>query len=491
MSQKGFGKGSGLFNGFIPAGMDHTERTRVLFWVFTLFVWFACGTQPSIGKQPNILFLFADDLSYETVGFAGVEPVSTPNLDQLARRGLVFTHAYNMGGWNGAICVASRSMLMTGRTLWRAHALDGSLGKERDEGRVWPEAMRRAGYRTYFSGKWHVNAKAENWFDVIKHLRPGMPPDDETAYNRPAANGQDSWSPTDKSRGGYWGGGKHWTEVTADDAISFLDDSKDHDQPFFMYVAFNAPHDPRQSPSEFLDKYPIDEIRVPESFLEEYPFAKQIGCEPSLRDERLAPFPRTRHAIQTHRREYFAAITHLDSQIGRVLDHLRSSGLDDETIVVFTADQGLSVGHHGLMGKQNAYDVSVRAPFVMAGPGIPNDQKNSQPIYVQDSMATCLALAEGSKPAFVEFQDLRPLIAGSQTIYTDGIYFGYLDLQRSVTFNSMKLIDYPKANVQRLYDLKNDPHEIHDLIDVPEYAKNVKELQKRLETLVAKYEVKK
>ncbi len=456
--------------------------------VLMLVSWSVFCSRELDAKQPNILFLFADDLSYEAVGFAGIEQVETPNLDELARRGLVFTHAYNMGGWNGAVCIASRTMLMTGRSLWRAHALENSLEQERMAGRMWPEVMRRAGYRTYFSGKWHVNAKAESLFDVVEHLRPGMPPDDETAYSRPAADGTDSWSPTDTSRGGYWNGGKHWTEVTADDAIAFLDDSQEHDQPFFMYIAFNSPHDPRQSPLEFLEKYPVNTIRVPESFLEAYPFAEEIGCDSSLRDERLAPFPRTRRAIQTHRREYFAAITHLDSQIGRVMRHLEQSDLIENTVVFFTADQGLSVGHHGIMGKQNAYEVSTRVPLIISGPGFDGGRKISQPTYMQDAMATTIGLSEAGKQDHLEFQDLRPLVDGAESTYKHGIYFAYLNLQRSITLNSMKLIDYPSANVTRLFDLRSDPNEMHDLAGSAEYVDRKRDLAVQLEKLKQSYE---
>jgi choline-sulfatase len=465
----------------------------------TCFVWFclvSAGVHSlAVAGQPNVLFLFADDMSYEAVGYAGRERISTPNLDQLARQGVNFTHTVNMGGWNGAICIASRTMLMSGRTLWRAQATEASLNAEREAGRFWPIVMRRAGYRTYFTGKWHIAADAFKSFDVVQHLRPGMPEDDESAYERPKLDGSDPWSPSDPKFGGYWSGGRHWTDVTADDAIAFMDDAKKHDQPFFMYVAFNAPHDPRQSPVEYLDKYPLDQVQVPDSFLERYPYADAIGCSPTLRDERLAPFPRTSRAIQTHRREYFAAISYLDTQIGRVLQHLQSSGLAENTIVVFTADQGLSVGHHGLMGKQNAYDVSVRVPCLIAGPGFEPGKQVHTPIYMQDTMATTIAVAvEDSKQAidtsFVEFHDLRPILRGDESAYDDGVYFAYLDLQRSVTWNAKKLIVYPKANVVRMFDLVSDPNERVDLAEDPKFASVRSDLEQRLERLRRRYEAK-
>src|SRR5690606_23003562 len=110
--------------------------------------------------RPNVLFLFADDQSYETLGALGLTDIDTPNLDRLAARGVTFTRAYNMGSWSGAVCIASRTMLVTGRTVWRAQALHATTTAEREAGRLWPQRMARAGYETYFTGKWHINTEA-------------------------------------------------------------------------------------------------------------------------------------------------------------------------------------------------------------------------------------------------------------------------------------------------------------------------------------------
>src|SRR5690606_10619761 len=121
----------------------------------------------------------------------------------------------------------------------------------------------------------------------------------------------DAWSPFDTSLGGYWDGGTHWSEIVTRDACEFLGMAAEQDAPFFMYVAFNAPHDPRQAPQEYVEQYPPARVAVPENFLPEYPFKEAIGCGPELRDERLAPFPRTPEAVKVHRGEYYALITHL------------------------------------------------------------------------------------------------------------------------------------------------------------------------------------
>jgi arylsulfatase A-like enzyme/lysophospholipase L1-like esterase len=429
-----------------------------------LFLLASSLSATAVQEKPNVLFLFADDLSYEAVGIArkqGID-IETPNLDRLAQSGTCFTHAYNMGSWSPAVCVASRTMLMTGRSVWRAQQ---HLAEDVAAGRLWPLWMKQAGYFTWMSGKWHVNAPVEKAFEVVKNLRGGMPKDASGAYARPPAQGEDVWDAADQSLGGYWSGGKHWSEVTADDAIQFLQEGASTAKPFFMYVAFNAPHDPRQSPQSYLDRYPLERIQVPPSWLPEYPHAEAMNSGRELRDEKLAPFPRTEHAIKVHRREYFALITHLDAQIGRVLEALEKSGRADNTVVIFTADQGLSVGHHGLMGKQNAYEPATRVPFFISGKGIPAGKVVDKPIWVQDGMATTLELAGVARPDSVEFKSVLPLLKEPSATddLEEAVYFAYLDAQRAVSSEGHKLILYPQAGVSRLFDLKHDPDEKHDL----------------------------
>jgi choline-sulfatase len=452
------------------------------------------AASPTVGQdksRPNILFLFADDFSYEALGYLGHTDIETPNLDRLASRGATFTHAYNMGSFSGAVCVASRAMLITGRSVWRANAIYNSMDQEREASRLWPQLLKRAGYDTYMTGKWHIQTQPELAFDFTRHVRPGMPgpADLVIAYNRPLPNQPDPWSPTDKSLGGFWEGGSHWSEVGANDAIDYLQLAKQRGNPLFLYVAFNAPHDPRQSPQEFLEKYPLDRIQVPANYRPEYLYKDAMGCGPDLRDEKLAPFPRTEHAVKTHRREYYALITHLDAQIGRILDQLDQSGLAENTWVFFSADHGLAVGHHGLFGKQNLYDHSVRVPFIVAGPGVAAGQKLATPIYLQDVMPTTLALAGVKQPPQVDFRSLLPLVGGKQTQSNyPAIYGAYLDLQRSVTFDGWKLIVYPKAQVARLYHVAADPWEMEDLASDPKQATRRSQLLDRLIALQREFD---
>lgn len=339
------------------------------------------------------------------------------------------------------------------------------------------------------TGKWHIQTNAAKCFDVTRDVRAGMPKTVPTSYNRPLKGRPDPWSPYDRSRGGFWEGGTHWSEVVANDTVGFLKQAQRSDEPFFIYAAFNAPHDPRQAPKEFLERYPLERIAMPANFLPEYPYKDAIGCSHKLRDENLAPMPRTDLAVKTHRQEYYALITHMDQQIGRILDELDASGRADNTWIFFTADHGLAVGHHGLFGKQNLYDHSVRVPFLVAGPGVARGAKIDEAIYLQDVMATALDLAVAEKPPHVFFNSLRPLLEGrqKQTSYPS-VYGAYLDLQRSVTRNGWKLIAYPKAGVQRLYHLTEDPEEMQDLATSPAHAAKKQELFQELVRLSSEME---
>ena len=435
-----------------------------------------CGQE---SEKPSVLFLFADDHCHEALGLLGSE-VATPHLDRLAARSVRFNRAYNMGSWSGAVCVASRTMLNTGRYLWRARALEKSLAAERDAGRLWPQRMKAAGYRTFLTGKWHVEVKPETVFEVTRNVRGGMPKTVESAYNRPLPGGVDRWSPFDSSLGGFWEGGRHWSEVTGDDAIAFLQEAKAAGpEPFFIYAAFNAPHDPRQAPEAYVKRYPAEKVRVPANFLPEYPHAEVMGAGRALRDERLAPFPRTPEAVRVHRGEYYALIEHLDAQIGRVLDALEASGEAGRTWVFFTADHGLAVGHHGLMGKQNLYEHSLRVPFLVAGPGVKPGVVEA-PIYLQDAMATCLELA-GADRKGVDFESLLPLLRRERSTGTaEPVYGAYLDRQRAIVEGGWKLMVYPKGGVVRLFDLSRDPDETRDVAGLPESVAKRRELLARL-----------
>ncbi|MFP6648072.1 MAG: sulfatase-like hydrolase/transferase, partial [Pirellulaceae bacterium] len=265
--------------------------------------------------------------------------------------------------------------------------------------------------------------------------------------------------------------------------LDFLEDAAGQKKPFFMYIAFNAPHDPRQSPKRFVDRYPLDTIMVPKNYLPLYPYKDSIALGTGQRDEKLAPFPRTEYSVKVNRQEYYAIVTHMDEQIGRILAGLKASGLADNTYIFYTADHGLSVGHHGLMGKQNMYDHSVRVPFVVNGPGITADHRITVPIYLQDLMPTTLQLAGVEKPEHVDFTSIMPLLEAENAWPYKEIYGAYLNVQRSISVGEYKLIYYPSIKKRRLFNLAKDPLEMQDLADEKEHAELLEQLTVRLARL--------
>lgn len=473
--------------------------------VLTILLLVSCKPGESkADKRPNIVFLFADDQTFESIRALGLDEVHTPNLDRLVSGGTSFTHAYNMGGWNGAICVASRAMIISGSYIWNAQEKSKlwSAGDSTAIDQTWGKLLQKQGYDTYMTGKWHVQAPAGTVFNEARNVRGGMPKDrgselaasikkwkDESGdmkdwndymplgYGRPTGPDDTEWSPTDTLQGGFWEGGKHWSEVVRDDALSFIGQAKTGNSPFFMYLAFNATHDPRQAPQRFLDLYPLEDIKVPENFLPEYPWKDDMGNPPGLRDEALAPFPRTEYAVKVHRREYYALLSHMDEQIGIILDALESSGKMDNTYIFFGADHGLAVGHHGLIGKQSMFDHSVRIPMMVMGPGIPKGKLLDQDVYLQDIMATTLELAEVEKPDYVQFNSFMDIIRGDrQKSHYDGVYGAYIDVQRMIRKDGYKLLVYPKIEKVLLFDLENDPLEMNDLGADPAYSEKVRTL---------------
>ncbi len=453
---------------------------HLIYLILTIFLtgFFSCSEkQDKKQKQekPNILFIFADDQCFNTIHALGNTEVKTPTLDKLVDEGLTFTHAYNMGAWHGAVCVASRTMLNTGLSVWRAMRSEKTLKQRAAERKFWAQLMEDAGYETYFTGKWHVKIAPEEVFNHVVHERPGMPGDMPEGYDRPVEGKKDVWSPYDKKFGGYWKGGKHWSEVLGDDAVNYIQEAAKKDKPFFMYLAFNAPHDPRQSPKKFVDMYPWQNIALPENFLPEYPYKDVMGCGKDLRDERLAPFPRTPYAVKVHRQEYYAIISHMDTQLARILDALDKSGEKDNTYIFFTADHGLACGQQGLMGKQNMFDHSVRPPLIVVGPDVPEDKRIDHDVYMQDIMATVLDLAGVPRPEYVEFNSLMPFVHGDKNESNyHAIYGGYMNLQRMIRSDGYKLILYPAGHVTLLFDLNKDPLEMNDLSKDDDY-KDIRE----------------
>ncbi|MEC3908794.1 sulfatase-like hydrolase/transferase [Tamlana sp. 2201CG12-4] len=465
-------------------------------------------------EKPNYLFIFTDDQTYESIHALNNSEIYTPNMDRLVDEGVTFTHAFNQGSWSVAVCVASRSMLITGQTVFRAGKNKSYLekwaqieGVEETEVPLWSEVLQKNGYETYLTGKWHnTDYAALKGFDIAESIGQGMYETYDThgskepGYNR--GNIHDSeWRPTKKEFAGHWTpqvkdliynekgeavigspyiAKEHTTELYANNAINYLlTRGKEIKKPFFMYVAFNAPHDPRQSPQKYVDMYPTNSIKIPENYLLEHPFDQG---DSKGRDELLAPFPRSKEAVQLHRSEYYAIISHFDHELGRILEALEASGKKENTYVILTSDHGLAVGQHGLMGKQNQYDHSVRMPLLISGPGLRKGKKVAEMVYLQSMFATTCELSKIKIPSTVEFKSIANLLTDTteEAKGEEYIFGAYKGLQRMIRSKDYKLIIYPEADEYQLFDLNKDSLEKENLYGKKGYKKITKKLMQQI-----------
>tara|TARA_R110001592_G_scaffold38414_5_gene126682 strand:+ start:3762 stop:5279 length:1518 start_codon:yes stop_codon:yes gene_type:complete len=464
-------------------------------------------------KKPNFLFILTDDQTYESIHALNNVEVQTPNMDKLVDQGVTFSHCFNQGSWSGAVCVASRSMLITGQNVFKAPQnevyldnwalLKGNTTKT--EVLLWTEVFKNNGYETFITGKWHNSKyallkgfdRSQAFGDGFYDTKDENGKPNSAAYNRGSSNSvwkpwdtkfNGQWSPTvndivydengQKKIGPYYTVNQHTSELYADKAIQFLQDKATvNSKPFFMYVAFNAPHDPRQSPKKYVDMYPPSSIKIPDNYMTEHPFNQG---DHKVRDERLAPFPRTKEAVQLHRSEYYAIISHLDYELGRVLKALKNSGQEDNTYVIFTSDHGLAVGQHGLMGKQNQYEHSIRMPLIIKGPGLKPGTKVENKVYMQSMFATTCELASLETPKTVDFKSIKGLLTGDKNGGEEYIFGAYKKFQRMIRSDKFKLIVYPHINIIQLFDIENDPHEKKDLSTVKKFKKIKKKLLKEL-----------
>jgi len=421
--------------------------------------------------RPNILFLFADDHRPDAVRAFGNPHIETPHIDSLADRGFRFSRNYCMGSIHGAVCQPSRAMLNSGRTLYRVKM---NLGDAPTLG----ETLRGAGYTTFGTGKWHNGE--ESFLRSFKHGRNVMFGGMSNHLKVPIRQVEADGAMSARIIGDGFS-----SEMFADAAIEFLDGlGAEPDAPFFAYVSFTAPHDPRQPPSPYREMYQQHPPPLPANFLPQHPFHNGWM---SGRDESLAPWPRTPEMIGDQLGEYYGLITHMDAQIGRILDALDRSGRADNTIIVFTADHGLAVGSHGLLGKQSVYEHAMGAPLILAGPGIPNGESDAL-TYLYDLMPTVLAQAKVSIPEKVEGQDLSPIWKGPSASVRDSLYLIYENKMRAVTDGRWKLIRYPPIDHEQLFDLENDPDELRNLADDPtqqERLRSMRELMARHHAAVA------
>jgi arylsulfatase A-like enzyme len=429
-------------------------------------------------QRPNVVVLVTDDQRPDTIAALGNPVIRTPNLDALVRAGSTFTRAVCAN----PICTPSRAEILTGCSGFRNGVLDFG-GKIDPQLVAWATAMQRGGYRTCYVGKWHNNGRPSGYgYDDCRGLFAG--------------GGGRWWTPRHDHHGRDVTGYRGWVFQTddgrmfpergvgltpeidarfADAAVEYL--VEPHDRPFFLHVNFTAPHDPLLMPPGYQDLYDPETIPLPDNFLPQHPFdhGNLQG-----RDELLLPFPRTDRDVRADLAVYYAVISHLDQQVGRIIDALRQSGQWQRTILVFTSDHGLAVGSHGLRGKQSMYEHTIGVPLILCGPGVPADRRFAAQVYLRDLYPTICDLTAVPIPSSVTGKSFAPVLRGqAETIHP--FVVGYFrNFQRMIRTERWKLIHYPHLGRYQLFDLLNDPGETRDLSGDPENGEILQELQAML-----------
>lgn len=419
----------------------------------------ACVVVADEPRRPNILFILVDDQSpFDLRVYNPSSPLETPQIDRLAREGMVFDRAYHMGAHVGAVCLPSRQMIMSGRTVW--HLPGSPQAKEKAlcppdlAEQTIPAVFGRAGYATMRTCKQGNSYEAANKLFAVRH--------DAT------------------KRGGTAETGSAWHGDRVLDYLGQREQSGETN-PFLIYFGFSHPHDTRDGTPELLEKYgavnhtnrdqpPPSNPRqpaLPINYLPKHPFPHG---HPRLRDEVAVSGVWQRRDERTIRNEWgrqMACSENIDKQIGRVLSKLEAMGELENTYVVYTADHGMAIGRHGLQGKQNLYEHTWRVPFIVRGPGIKPGSRVEGNIYLLDVLATLCDLAGIEVPSTNEGSSFQPVLFGQQQTIRDvlyGVYCGGTKPgMRSLRSGDWKLIKYDvldgKTRETQLFNLKENPHE--------------------------------
>ena len=436
------------------------------------------------GKRPNLLFILVDDQSpFDLKMYNPESTLETPTLDRIAAEGMVFDGAYHMGSFSGAVCMPSRHMIMSGRTVW--HLPPAPFGAKTSppqlEQNTIPAVFNRAGYATMRTCKMGNSYEAANKLFTVRH--------DAT------------------KRGGTAETGSEWHGDRAMDYLQERQKSAEQ-KPFLMYYGFSHPHDERDGTPELLAKYGgsnhIDQTQppslhslqppLPKNYLLAHPFDMTHA---NVRDETEVSGVwkrRDEASIRNEIARQYACSENIDIQIARVLKHLESTGELDNTYIFYTADHGMSIGRHGLMGKQNLYQHTWRVPLIVKGPGIKAGSRVEGNVYLGDVLATLCDLAAVPAPESNEGLSFKPVLEGKKPIIRDTLYGVYSGGSkpgiRCVKKGDWKLIEYeaPDRKVQQtqLFNLADNPHELlpehgkPNLATDPAQAEKLKEMRELL-----------
>ncbi|GIZ09785.1 sulfatase-like hydrolase/transferase [Flavobacterium sp. UMI-01] len=438
-------------------------------------------------KRPNFLFVLVDDQSpFDLKIYNAKSILDTPNIEKLAKEGVVFDGARHMGAAIGGVCTPSRHMIMSGRSLWHLPASSGHKNVNEPIGleqQTIGAVFNRAGYKTMRTcKKGNSFAAANQQFTVVR---------DAT------------------KRGGTEESGSAWHAKQVLEYLAEREQGKEKD-PFFIYFGFSHPHDTRDGTPELLAKYGATnhkdktslppsnpkQPQLPDNYLSKHPF---FHGHVNLRDEESVSGVWKNRDEQTIRNEVgreFACSENVDIQLGKVLKKLKAMGELENTYIIYTADHGIAIGRHGLMGKQNLYEHSWRVPFIVKGPGIKPGKRVEGNIYLLDVLPTLCDLAGIEIPKTVEGKSFVPVLKGEKQVVRDVMYGVYAGGSkpgmRTVKKGDWKLIKYDvmdgTVRETQLFNLKENPNEYlpehhkkgemeTNLATNPKYAKKLAEME--------------
>jgi len=429
--------------------MNFIRRCILSSFFFVLYVSAGFADQ-----RPNIVLILSDDHNYRALGVSGNEAIRTPNLDRLAGEGVYFNRCFTPN----PICSPGRACIYTGQDSWTNGAIINGQ-RINNKSPVFPSLLAVSGYETYFGGKWHGDGKpwtrgyttggrcwAGGKFD---HFELALTKWGEGADTRETAD-------------------RYSTTVFTDDAVKYLEG--EHDRPFLMVLAYTVGHDVFMAPPGYGRKYAANEIPLPPNYMPKPPI-KQFY--PKIRDETVIPFPRTKASVRRATAEYYAMFEHMDDQIGRMLKVIREKKLDENTLVIFASVKGMSMGSHGIIGKQTMYEEGVRSSLIVRHPTLrPAANINSSLVSTTDIFPTICEIAGVDIPDSVEGQSLLGIYDGSRKA-RERLFMSYHDprrdtITRAIRTNRYKLIQHLVTGERQLFDLEKDPYELKNLIKLPE-----------------------
>ncbi len=435
--------------------------------------------------RPNILVILTDDQGYWALGCAGNDELRTPNLDRLSAGGVRLENFFCVS----PVCSAARASLLTGTVPSRHGVHDwlragNSLAEPERDGRLieylrgqrtYTDALAEGGYTCGLSGKWHLGD--------AHHAQHGLAY--WKAYLR--AGGDYYGAPMLGDDGELYFEPRYVTDVITDNALAFLDAQAQGPSPFYLSVHYTAPHSPwyrQQHPPELFEPH-----------FRDCPF-RSAPDEPRHPDAGNTDFFDSPESRREKLAGYYAAITGLDAGVGRILERLEQLGLRENTLVLFTSDNGMNMGHHGICGKGNGtwplnlYDTSVKVPGIVSGPGVAGGRVSGALLSHYDVYPTLLELAglADADAAHRPGRSFADILAGAADAGRDDVVvFDEYGPARMVRTRDWKLVARSGQGPDQLFNLAEDPGERCDRIDDPAGRSALAELRQRLADWFARY----